>query len=202
VADPRTLRDIAVAALANTVDRAVLEKPELRAVALALERMGDLAWPAALQQVRADPQPVDQPLLSLAGTIGLSDVELLAVALTSAVEEDMLVGRAVAFVQTPVGASRPTLGLLSAAYAPVAAADRRGRRTLEDLWHGNAVGSGLLYVLNEGLPMAECPAGVPHYLCLALAGFDAAPANTEIGLPLAADVPLPESLRASGRGTG
>jgi hypothetical protein len=195
VADQRTLRDVAVAALADTVDRSVLAQAEMRAVALAVERLAGLAWPPALARVRADPQPADVPLLSLASSLGLSDVEILAVALTSAVEEDMLVGRAVAFMQTPVGGSRPTLGLLSTAFAQIAPADRRGRRGLEDLWHGNAITSGLLYVLNDGAPLAECAAGVPHYLCLALAGYDAAPVNTEIGVAAAADVPLPESFR-------
>ena len=68
------------------------------------------------------PRSEDCYLVDLADKLGLSQIELLTIALALAVEEDPMTGRAIAYVQAPVGGSRPTLGLLQAALLPVAAA--------------------------------------------------------------------------------
>ncbi len=196
MAEGRSLRSVALAALAGTVEHDLLAKPELRAVALAVERLGGMSWTAALPRLRREPPPADAPLLALAAGLDLTDVELLAVALTVAVEEDMLAGRAVAFLQAPVGGSRPTLGLLSTAYAPLASGNGPAGQALHRLVHGNALAAGLLELVGDGLPLAERATAVPPYICLALASADAVPPHTRIGLPASEEVLLPLSFQA------
>src|SRR5262249_10263671 len=92
----------------------------------------------------------------------------------------------------PVGGSRPTIGLLSSAFAEF----EPGGKIVERLLTGAAVGSGLLQILNEGAPVAERAAAVPVPLCLALSGRDAAWPGTLLGLEDVPETPLPPSVLA------
>ncbi len=132
----------------------------------------------------------DALLAELAGTLKLHHIETLTVALAAAVEMDLMCGRAVAHLQAPVGGSRPTLGLIAAAFAEF---DPEGQ-IIERLLTGAAVESGLLQLLNEGAPLAERTAAVPIPLCLALSGRDAAWPGASIGLEGVPDTPLPRSV--------
>jgi len=125
----------------------------------------------------------------------LRPAELLSVALAAAVETDLMCGRAVAHLQSPVGGSRPTLGLLGAAFGEF---EREGQ-AIERLLTGAAVGSGLLQLLNEGSPLAERAASVPIPLCLALSGRDAPWPGGFLGIDGIPETPLPESVRAEAR---
>jgi hypothetical protein len=137
----------------------------------------------------ADPTP---PLAGLSERLALQPVESLSVALAAAVELDLMCGRAVSHLQAPVGAARPTLGLLATAFA----ASEPGGRVIERLLTGPAVESGLLQLLNEGSPLAERAVAVPMPLCLALAGRDSAWPNASIGTGNTPDTPLPPSILA------
>jgi ATPase family associated with various cellular activities (AAA) len=139
--------------------------------------------------------PADQPLRDLADRLGLHRVELMAAALASAVEMDLTCGRAVAHLQAPVGGSRPTLGLLSAAFAKFDSENQ----VIERLLTGAAVESGLLYLLSEGAPLAERSIAVPIPLCLALSGHDAAWPATSLGIDGIPETPLPASVLAEAR---
>ena len=75
------------------------------------------SWRELLEICCRNPDPADRPLLDLAASLGLSRTELLTIALAAAVETDMMCGRAIADLQAPVGGSRPTLGLLAAAFS-------------------------------------------------------------------------------------
>ena len=163
------LRQLALAALATHVGAKADDGPEaawlaefakpVRETGRALDQLLAAAW--------EHPRAEDAALVRLARQRGFSAAETLAVALAAAVEDDLMAGRALAFAQTPVGGSRPTLGLLaelSAAFQPAAAV------TAATLAQGSAVACGLLALLNEGAPSPERAVAVPLPLSLALRG--------------------------------
>jgi hypothetical protein len=146
----------------------------------------------ALDECVRTPAPEDEALVWLSKQLQLSRVELLAVALAAAVEDDALFGRVLAHVQAPLGGSRPTLGLLAASF------DRSpgGKSTvMPTLLNGPAVRSGLLSVLNDTAPLPERPVTVPAPLCLAISGHDSLWAGTTIDLSVESTVPLPDAVR-------
>ena len=191
------LRDVALASIAD-IAAAVAKGQEgdyLRQAAAAVDA-GRRTLPQALDQCMRAPAPADAALVRLAGELRLSQLEVLAVAMAAAVEDDPLLGRVLAHVQAPVGASRPTLGLLASAF------DRAIDTTagvVPTLLNGAAVKSGLLMVLNDAAPLPERPLMVPAPLCLALAGHDSQWAGATIGSDETITVPLPDSIRAQAR---
>jgi hypothetical protein len=195
------LRDHALSALAFFAcppDASPNESHELRYLRECAEASGARAdgWLAALRASIDHPAISDKPLVILARELGLSDVELLAVVLAVAVEDDAMIGRVVAHLQAPVGGSRPTIGLLAAAFAPVVHA---GARPIDLIAAGPAMLSGLLVVAGEGGPLPERSISVPLHVCLALHGRDAPPAGTSLSENALVDVPLPPSVMAEVR---
>jgi hypothetical protein len=193
---PASLRDIALAALAATAlveSGGSSELAELRFLRERLERHGRLpgGWATALRHHARAPADQDLPLLALAAVLGLNRVEVLAVALAAAVEDDMLVGRAIARLQAPVGGSRPMVGLLATAFADAAPRDVRA---IDALLTGAAVRSGLLALPADGAPMPERYVRVPSHICHALAGRDDTAAGATIGLEPGGGVLLPPSI--------
>jgi hypothetical protein len=142
----------------------------------------------------ADPSAGDRPLLRLGEELGLSRIELLATAIAACVETDMMCGRAVAHLQAPVGGSRPTFALLTAALHDFGAPED----VMAAILTGAGVDSGLLQVLNEGAPLAERALAVPLPLCLAFAEDAGAQRatwpGTALGRGAIRDVPLPPSI--------
>src|SRR2546422_6906561 len=171
-APPVCLRSYALAALAaraNDGDGTRASSHELRFLRDhwdAVCRDG-ADWAQALPSYLRQPSAVDLPLLRVCDQLGLSALELLAVSLAAAVEDDVMVGRAVAYLQAPLGASRPTVGLLVTAFGGTG---ESGTRFVDALATGAAVESGLLTLLGEGAPLPERPVAVPLHLCLALKG--------------------------------
>ena len=147
----------------------------------------------ALEECVLAPVPEDERLVWLASQLHLSHTELLAVALAAAVEDNPIVGRVLAHVQSPVGGSRPTLGLLASS---LERAFDTNAAVMPTLLNGPAVKSGLLCVLNDAAPLPERPVMVPAPLCLAIAGHDSQWAGTTIGMEHSTTVPLPDSVRA------
>jgi hypothetical protein len=148
-----------------------------------------------LELCLCDPAPADRPLLDLATTLRMTRIELLSVALAVTVETDMMCGRAVAELQAPVGGSRPTLGLLAAAFAGL----QQDRSVTDILLTGTAMQSGLLTLVNDNAPLAERPVAVPVPLCMALDGRDAAWPGTSAGLGDAPSTQLAPSTLAHAR---
>jgi hypothetical protein len=111
----------------------------------------------------ANPSAGDRLLLQLGDQLGLSRIELLATAIAACVETDIMCGRAVAHLQAPVGGSRPTFALLTAALNGFGDAGD----VIAAILTGAGVESGLLQVLNDGAPLAERALSVPVPLCLA-----------------------------------
>ena len=196
-----SLRTYALAAVASHLygsASSVDETPEVRyllyhAAAVDPNRTG---WAPTLPEYLRQPAPVDIPLIRLAQELGLTTIEILTVALAAAVEDDVMVGRTLAHLQNPLGGSRPTLGLLSAALSGV---DNGRARPIDLLVTGVAVQSGLLALLNEGAPLPERAISVPLHLSLALNGYDGSLPGTTIGLGNIPEVPLSSSIAEEAR---
>src|SRR5437016_3994870 len=142
----------------------------------------------------------DRALLTLAEELALTPVEILAAKLASSVETASMVGRAIAYLQRPVGGSRPTIGLLEGAFADLA----KDGSVAGALLSGAAVESGLLQLSNENAPLAEHAIAVPVPICLALmakTGQGARMAWPGTALPQAGaeTIPLPPSIPAEAK---
>ncbi len=204
---PVTLRTLALAAVASCLPRlpepataesrtAPAEARYLQAhrQAISEQRSG---WPGALERCLQEPAPGDIPLMALAGSLGLTALELIAVALAAAVEADAMVGRALAFIQAPVGGSRPTLGLLATAFG--IGLGEPAEHVIDLLIAGAAMRSGLLELTNDGAPLPERAVRLPVHLALALAGLDGAVAGATVGIGSFPEVPLAPSVAAEAR---
>ncbi|MDB5813773.1 MAG: ATPase central domain protein [Rhodocyclales bacterium] len=156
----------------------VLSLAALHAIDAAAERGAEAAWLDAqyrrceavanpLQAWLAAPPDEDRLLHALATALRLQPVELIAVALAAAVETDAMAGRVIAWLQAPVGNSRPTVGLA------VAAANALGMdASLNALLEGAARETSLLMldcdVETSRRPLPEQALHVPLPLVMAL----------------------------------
>lgn len=210
--DEVLLRTVALALVARIIGRSANQQqtPEeqflleqrFRLETLIAGSPGEDDWQTLLLSCLRKPARRDKPLVELARRLDMPPAELLAVAL--AVEEDPWVGRVIAYVQSPVGGSRPTLGLLATAFAPLAHVARSGRATatrrpwlVGTIAAGRAMGSGVLQRLNESAPLPEQAVKIPGSLALALTG-EQSPWPGQ--LTVAADaVALPPSLQEGAR---
>lgn len=189
-----TMRTHALAALAARIvhtDSVQTEAPELQFLLRlfdAVTRGGP--WLKSFSAYLKSPNETDAPLISCANALGLTSIELLAVSLTAAVEDDLIIGRVLARLQAPVGGSRPTLGLIASAFADLVP---KGASAIDILSSGVAVQSGLLMLMNDGAPLPERTVGVPIHLCQALNGVDGTLPGLSIGANQSS-VPLPVSL--------
>jgi hypothetical protein len=194
MASAANLRAIALAALAQTVPPASDASAEPLELGFLREHATDppTPWQQALSAYRNQPAAADVALLELATALGLSDVELMTVVLAAAVEDDLILGRAIARLQSPLGGSRPTIGLL---LNVLHGNDPPG---IAALTAGAAVRSGLLLILNDAAPLPERPVSVPPHICAALSGLDGLAPGTTIGLGEVPNVPLGASARDLG----
>jgi hypothetical protein len=151
------------------------------------------SWLVGLTDYLRQPQPQDRYLLGLAKGLQLTAPEFLTVALCLAVETDVMVGRALARIQAPLGGSRPTLSLLKAALVHLPGEDDR---ILHHLVNGQAVLSGVLERLHTELPLPEQTLQIPLHLVFALQGQDSTVAGTRLGLAADDVIPLAASTRA------
>ena len=148
----------------------------------------------------ANPAPADRPLLTLVRELGLTPIELLATSVATAVETNLMCGRAIAHLQAPLAGSRPTLGLLATALAPFAP----DANPISAILNGPAVESGLLQLSADGAPLAERTVSVPLDVHLALDADDAASSvakwhGTTVGVDETYTVPLPGSTLAEAK---
>lgn len=188
---PPPLKQLALALMAASSGAEASAGVEAAFLAKILATAGGGAtrWPEALRHALDHPHPEDEVLLRFARAWRFSIPEILALALAAAVEEDVMTGRAIAFAQAPLSGSRPTLGLLAAAFA-VAAENERLTPGL--LAAGPAFQSGVLVLGNDLAPYPERTVALPMPLSLALAGRESAWPGGMVGGP-ALPVPLAES---------
>jgi hypothetical protein len=192
-ATPPSLSHLALAAVAQRAG-AASDSPSPEALHL-LDHARDLPtaaepFAALVRGALEDPCPEDAALARLAHAWNLSLAEVLSLALAVAVERDLLAGRALAYVQAPVGGSRPTLGLLSAAFGHL-----DGERPLSPtrLAHSTIVLSGALHLPPDGPPLPERAVAVPLPLCAALEGEDVPWPGNRSETPTSSTA-LPESI--------
>jgi hypothetical protein len=166
-----TLADVAIAAVAARAER-VPEGPERTW----LDARGGCADLSSLRAAIETPCAADRPLVALRRQLALTDGELLAAAIAIAVEHDAALGRALARLQEPVGGARPTLGLLTAALAPLAPSI-----SIAGLAGGTAQAVGLVEIAGAA-PLPERALSVPRHLVTSLHGIDATPDGCEIDM--------------------
>ncbi|MCB9741706.1 MAG: ATP-binding protein [Alphaproteobacteria bacterium] len=106
----------------------------------------------------------DAPLARLGRAMSLSPAEVATAALCAAVERDPSAGRLLAWLQAPLGGSRPTLGLCASVFR-----DLDGHEVSE-LATGSAIGAGLLTLLEGGGPLPERALALPPHLLMAASG--------------------------------
>jgi len=191
-----TLRAHALAAAASKIARdgnRSTESPESQFLFAHLDAVQQRArsWTESFSAYCERPNECDVPLLQLAHAIKLTPIEVLAVALTAAVEDDVMTGRTLAHLQAPLGGSRPTLGFLAASLTEMTAGNASA---LDVLATGVAIQSGLLTLMNDNAPLPERAVGVPLHLCQALNGNDRLLNGTTIGFDGPNAVPLPASF--------
>jgi len=112
------------------------------------------------------PAAVDTQLAKVSRMLQLSEVEVVALVFALLVEEEPMIGRVLAHVQAPIGGSRPALGMLEAALAPL----QPGGWLTGTLLAGPALAGGLLQLLNEQAPYPEQMVKLPLGLALLLRG--------------------------------
>ena len=188
-----TLRTYALAAIAAQLGlNEAAAEPELQFLhryQQAIDPDGG-GWMRSLPDYLRQPAPPDLPLIRVARHLKLTVVETLALAIAVAVEEDVMVGRALARIQAPLGGSRPTLSLLATALAN---ATGRSVNPIHCLANGIAVHSGLLQRLHLDAPLPEQALQVPLHLYFALSNQDGHLPGMTLGQP-EAPVPLPPSV--------
>jgi hypothetical protein len=192
---PGPLREYALAALAlfaagDAGDAVELHFLKEHARTLGVDRA---TWRDALIASLQAPASDDEMLLRLTASLRLTPIELLAVVLAATVEEDAMAGRAVARLQAPVGGSRPTIGLVIAAFADALDA---GPHPIDSIWAGAAARTGLLTIEADGGPLTERAVSVPLHVCQALHGSDGVLRGTRIASAGDERIVLPECFDA------
>ena len=169
-----------------------------------LRHVTDLS--AALQHSLAKPAAADAHLARVARRLRLSEVEVVALLFALMVEEEPMIGRLLAHIQAPIGGSRPVLGMLEAALAPLHPG--QGHWLTGTLLAGSALASGLLQLTNEQAPLPEQGLKVPLGLALLLRGqpllwpgASAVPPEEGVLLPLSTLALAARQANALGRGT-
>ncbi len=123
---------------------------------------------AAFQDYLRRPAEADAALVEVALQFKLDTVEILAVRLAIAAEQDLLIGHLLSHLQQPLALSRPTIGLIAQAYAPGDV-----HHAVHILGQGNAFRCGLLQLCGqlsgEDRPLAGAAAAHPtaHGPCAA-----------------------------------
>jgi hypothetical protein len=109
------------------------------------------------------PVELDTALVEVAHQFSLESVEILAVSLAVAVEQDLLISHLLSHLQQPLALSRPTIGLVAQAFAP-----SDFYNAVHVLGQGNASQCGLLQLCGEDRPLPERQLRVPLPSVLAL----------------------------------
>jgi hypothetical protein len=166
-------RQLALAALGALVADGT-DAPEARFLRQAWHDAGGAHWPQRLQHALALPAARDAPLQRVAALLQLAPLEMLAVALAAAVEDDPLIGRVLGWLQSNASASRPSLGLLARAFAPLCAHDDVALAEAQALYAlagGAAVHASLLQLDGDECPVCERALRIAPALAAALAGI-------------------------------
>jgi hypothetical protein len=183
-----------LARLANSCD-SLDESIQERLRAIAARRIdGRRSLLSAFHEYLQEPDEADVALAEAGRHFRLHAVEILAIRLAIAAEQDLLIGHLLSHLQQPLALSRPTVGLVAQAYS----ADDL-HRAMHILGQGNAVRCGLLQLCGDDLPLPERQMRTPLPTALALQRMESAWPGTA---PITFDqYPVPLSASAQARAT-
>jgi hypothetical protein len=186
-----SLRDLLLGAIADLAppDGGSAPLRDLAARAQA-SGCGNGRWVPCVARTLRSPPPEDEPIACIARVLGLSALERLSLALLVAIDLEPLLGRVLAELQHPIAGSRPSLGFLGVALAPL----QPGVTVIHELTLGNAVASGLLLLSRDDRPLSERVLALHTPLSLALRGHDGAWPGATIGRGALVPVALPPSI--------
>jgi len=197
--DRPPLRDCLLSLTANLVPREAFAQNAAEALYLApFADLNGERSPAALSTdihaALSTPVPADAGLLDLCSAQDLSRLETLAIAICHEVERDPMMGRCMAYLQHPIGGSRPTLSLLNAMLSPIQSV---GEDPIMFAIAGSrAVELGLLQLVNDTAPLPEQAVKIPSALSQYFATGKVVWPGTRTGLPQAT-FELPASIHAA-----
>ncbi|WP_284124226.1 ATP-binding protein [Parerythrobacter aestuarii] len=158
-----TMAELALGLLGAALPDGSEDSPETTYLKRARARIGGNH---AASFAAANAREADGPLGRVASALGLSPQERAAIGLALAVECDPMAGRCVTYLQSPVGGSRPTHGLLASILAPLAG----GQSDLAALATGPAIRAGLLRMDDAGpIPERAIWLSDPMVACLSSA---------------------------------
>lgn len=112
--------------------------------------------PLNLNDIIQNTHAGEKDLIGLLGPTQPTCSDIIALTLCYLVETDPMAGRCMAYLQQPMGGSRPTLSLLATLIrdSGICPANNMGN-IMANIVHGKAVALGLLQVLNEASPLPE-----------------------------------------------
>ena len=135
----------------------------------------------------------EQSLARLSDDQKLSFPELFSLGLCYEVEQDPMLGRCIAYLQKPIGSSRPSLSLLNSLF--IAVSPQYETNFFASIVNSRSVELGLLQLLNETAPLPEQAVKIPSELALCISGENIVwpGATTQISCTA---FELPESIRS------
>lgn len=195
------LRDCLLALLARLVPEEAFQQNNAEALFMRTFRdrfadRPDATWPELLRAALGKPPPGEETLLKIAEDQALSFLEIIALLLCFGVERDVMLGRCIAYIQNPVGGSRPTLSLLDAFLAPVNPAGESG--AMAKIANCKALELGLLEILNASAPLPEQAVKMPTAVALCMLTGEINWPGASEALPYP-DFDLPKSLLSAAR---
>lgn len=195
------MRDFFLALLARLVPEDAYRQKS--AEALYLKNYRDLladrpesTWADKFESIIQESNSEETNLVRLAENQQLSFLEILVVLLCYEVERDAMLGRCIAYLQNPLGASRPTLSLLSAIFGPFRPTP--AVNTIAAIANSRSVGLGLLEILNETAPLPEQTVKMPSAVALCMATGEITWPGAGVDLPYP-EFDLPESILSLAR---
>jgi hypothetical protein len=161
-----------LAASCDTLDESV--RSRLRSLA-ACRIDGRKSLISTFHDYVSRPADADEALVGVGRRFRLTAVEILAVRLAVAAEQDVLVGHVLSHLQQPLARSRPTIGLIAQAYVPDEVAG-----AVHVLGQGNAVRCGLLQICGDDGPLPERQVRIPLPTAMALQGLESSWPGTSL----------------------
>lgn len=191
VSNPKDMRTCVLALLAQAMPEANLDRTDHHEAAYLRpyhDIFADMRYNRRLKTIHKvidHPGSEDESLIRLTKAQGLSLLEIVVIFLCYENECDLMVGRCIAWLQHPIGGSRPTLGLLSSIFSPMhqsAKRSARQRTLIAKIANSRAEQVGLLQILNTSAPLPERAVKLPAAVALALTADEIEWPGATVGL--------------------
>ncbi len=140
---------------------------------------------ARFREYLNEPNEADVALAELACTFRFHPAEVLAIRLTVAAEQDLLIGHVLSHLQTPLAMSRPTIGLIAQAYC-----GEDFHHAIHVVGQGNAVRCGALELVGDELTLPERQVRIPLPTALSIQGIESSWPGTSLASFDRYEIPL------------